>query len=110
MRRGVVFATEAEALASIRAIDTTLGATEIRRNETTGETTVVPRKTWARPVALLNGTWAVPWKPKLGSVAGQIVRVDNADISVIEEENAVDVQDADIQVTEEENADLRGDP
>lgn len=91
MRRGAIFQTRADALLAIRTINEALGATEIARDETTGIDRVVPRKTWATPVALADGSWFVPWKEKLNAVAGRTVRIDGENRQTLAAAAVVDV-------------------
>jgi hypothetical protein len=80
-----VYATEQEARDLVAAIDSALGPTEdVRLPDGTIETR--PRKTWAHPATLRDGTWAVPYKPRLApvldrteTVRGEPVRIPRAD-------------------------------
>lgn len=68
------YPTAREALDAIAAIDAARGATEELRLPT-GEIVTRPRKTWALPIPLKDGTFAVPHKPILDAVAGRAVTV-----------------------------------
>ena len=64
---GWVNATEARARDLIAAIDAELGPTEVVRIPD-GTLETRPRKTWARPIALVDGTWAVAFEERIRGV------------------------------------------
>lgn len=70
MLTGAVFATRVGALAHVAAIGAALGPTEEVR-EPSGALVTVPRAPWAVPMALADGRWLVPWKPRLARIAGR---------------------------------------
>ena len=119
-----VFATEAEALRAIAAIDTALGPTEdvktvaawcrsveqAERHQATvpgssiepsGDAFVVvvtetrPRLTWGHPIPLRDGTWAVPAKPRLADIGDRTVRVGGSDVRVRRVDEAIPVSQSD---------------
>lgn len=75
------YPTAREALVAITAIDAALGETEELRLPT-GKVVTRPRKTWAAPIALKDGTFAVPRKPILDAVAGRAVTVGGTRVVV----------------------------
>lgn len=87
--RVIVLDTEADARRLIRAIDAIRGATEtltvIDRGRVVG-TRSAPAKTWAEPVPLRDGRWAVPcslrrWAAFAGrqrTIDGVVTRVPSA--------------------------------
>lgn len=62
-----IFATQVLAQAAIDAIDAAQGPTEILRGPD-GVEYVAARKPWAAPIRLRDGTWGVPWKPRIEAV------------------------------------------
>lgn len=93
MLTGAVFATRAAALAHVAAIGAALGPTEEVR-EPSGALVTVPRAPWAVPMALADGRWLVPWKPRIARIAGRgglprmadLVPVTRAELASVAEE------------------------
>lgn len=65
-----ILPTEDAAQRVIDAIDAELGPTEELRLPD-GATVTRPRKTWAVPIELRDGRYAVPHKPRLGAIEGR---------------------------------------
>jgi len=83
-----VYGTELDARRAIRTIDAARGPTEVLTLD--GRSWEAPTKTWAHPVELRNGTWAVPWKgDRLRAIEGVAVRVGDAPAIVVRERDAV---------------------
>lgn len=96
-----IYATEAEARRAIAAIDGALGSTEVVRLPD-GRAETRPRKTWAHPVPLRDGTWAVPYKPRLASVTDRTVRVDGTNERVKRADETIAIASDDREDTREE--------
>lgn len=75
-----IYATQAEALRAVAAIDALFGPTEVLR--TPAGLVTRPRLTWAIPIALRDGTWAVPVKPRLSAVEGRATTVGGQQVTV----------------------------
>lgn len=87
-------ATAAAALRLVAAIDAELGATEVVRLPS-GELETHPRKTWAIPIELSDGSFAVPWKARLASIEGRSRDVGGAATRIPRESECASVTDAD---------------
>jgi hypothetical protein len=80
-----IYATEQEGRDLVAAIDAARGPSEdVRLPDGTIEAR--PRTTWAHPIPLRDGTFAVPYKPRLDrvvdrteTVRGEQVRIPRAD-------------------------------
>ena len=80
-----VFPTREEAERAIAEIDAALGDTEVVRTPG-GNLVEVPRRTWAIPIPLKDGTWAVPHKARIADVLrGDVVAITPAE-RVVEED------------------------
>lgn len=90
---GLVFDTEAEAQKAIAVLDAARGPLEVLRDETTGLEREVPRLTWAQPVRLTDGRFAVPWESaRCKPLEGRAVELDGKAEAVPLERDARDVR------------------
>lgn len=78
-----VYATQDEAQLVIDAITQAQGATEILTPSSVSFK--APRKTWAHPIELSDGTWAVPYGRRLDVIAGLDVVVKGQSVRVLPE-------------------------
>jgi hypothetical protein len=86
------YATQAEARLVIDAITLAQGATETLTLD--GVSFTAPRKTWAYPIELLDGTWAVPHKKRLDAIGGIDVVVRGEKVRVKPEAAQREIEDA----------------
>lgn len=90
---GWIYATEAAALRAAAAITVAQGATETLREQ--GRLVERPRKTWAAPAALRDGTFAVPFKARIRGVLDVPVVVDGTPARTPREVDATPIDDRD---------------
>lgn len=105
--RAAIYATAAEAQDAIDAIDKARGPTEtVRLPDGTLETR--PTKTWARPVQLRDGRFAVPLEERVEALGGRTERVEDRDVTIPRLRDAVVVRDGDREDTREARGELAG--
>ena len=85
----------------IDAITQAQGATEVLTLD--GVSFEAPRKTWAHPIELRDGTWGVPWDARLRAVEGRAATIRGDAVAVPREtekatlERAESIEDASVR-------------
>lgn len=95
-KNGHKFPSRAVAQRVIDSITKALGETEVLRNETTGQTFVVPRLTWAKVLPLGDGTFFVSWGPRLAALAGQTIDIGGTPVTIPSSIGTLDINDVDV--------------
>lgn len=103
-----VFLTEAEARKAIAAIDAARAPSGTERlRGPDGVEYDAPVKPWAVPVRLRDGTFGVPFKPRLRPIEGRVVDVRGEAVAVIRESDCVTKTDADREAVVEADPKVR---
>lgn len=93
MLRARIYATREDAERAISAIDAARhpdGMEEVRLPD--GTTERRPAKTWALPIELEDGRFAVPWKERLSAIEGREVTVRGERVRVPRAQDVVDLK------------------